>query len=227
MSTSASARLAKIVPWARPATVCCARIVLVSEPTARNTAAAASSRITGHDAPVPIVRSRRSRSATRFVSSIAEVAPPYRLVSLQVGARAGERDAADLEHVRIRGELQRDVRVLLDDEHRHALALVQLLDDPEDLGHEQWREAERGLVEQQKPRPLHERASEREHLLLAAAERARLLALALLEPREVGADPGEVVLQVAAARVRAELQVLPHAQLGESAAALRHVRDPA
>src|SRR5438105_2642158 len=83
----------------------------------------------------PIVRSRRSRSATRFVSSIAEVAPPYGLVSLQVGARAGERDAADLEHVRIRGELQRDVRVLLDDEHRHALALVQLLDDPEDLGH--------------------------------------------------------------------------------------------
>ena len=96
-----------------------------------------------------------------------------------------ERDAADLEHVRGLRELQRDVRVLLDDEHGQALVLVQLLDDPEDLGDEERREAERRLVEQQQPRPLHECAREREHLLLAAAERPGLLAAPLLDPREV------------------------------------------
>ena len=107
--------------------------------------------------------------------------------SLQLRARPGERDAPDLEHVRRLRELQRDVRVLLDDEHGQALLLVQLPDDAEDLGDEQRREAERRLVEQEQARALHERAREREHLLLAAAERAGLLVAPLLEPREVRA----------------------------------------
>ena len=103
--------------------------------------------------------------------------------------------------------------------------VVQVLDDAEDLRHEQRREAERRLVEQQQPRALHERAREREHLLLAAAERAGLLVAPLLDPREVRLDAREVVLDRAAPRVRAEPQVLPDGELGERAAALGHVRD--
>ena len=89
------------------------------------------------------------------------------------------------------------MRVLLDDEHGEPL-VVQVLDDAEDLRDEQRREAERRLVEQEQPRPLHERAREREHLLLAAAERAGLLVAALLDPREVLGDAREVGLDRAA-----------------------------
>ena len=67
-------------------------------------------------------------------------------------------------------------RILLDDEHRQPVPLVQLADDAEDLAHDQRREPERRLVEHEQPRPRHQRAREREHLLLAAGERARRLA---------------------------------------------------
>ena len=76
--------------------------------------------------------------------------------------------------------------------------------------HEQRREAERRLVEQQQPRPRHERARDREHLLLAARERAGALLAALAQAREqlehalaVRCDPGAVLAQVGA-----ELEVL-------------------
>src|ERR671925_1221277 len=144
---------------------------------------------------------------------VTEVAPANRFVLLQLRARARQGDASDLEHVRGLRELQRDVRVLLDDEHRQALLLVQLADDAEDLRDEQRRETERRLVEEQQPRTLHERAREREHLLLAAAERAGLLVAALLEPGEIAEHARDVVLRRAAPCVRAEAEVLPHRQL--------------
>ena len=70
-------------------------------------------------------------------------------MALQVDARPGQRDAAHLEDERVLRELQCDVRILLDDEHGEALALVQLLDDAEDLGDQQGREPERRLVQQE------------------------------------------------------------------------------
>src|SRR5205823_4957504 len=72
---------------------------------------------------------------------------------------------------------------------------------------------------------LHERAREREHLLLAAAERPRLLVASLFQPGEVGLDAREVVLERRPARVRAEAQVLPDRQLGERAPAFGDVGD--
>ena len=47
--------------------------------------------------------------------------------------------------------------------------------DPEQLLDDRRRQPERRLVEHQQPRPGDERAREREHLLLAAAQRAGLL----------------------------------------------------
>src|SRR5215218_7107291 len=92
-----------------------------------------------------------------------------------------ERDTADLDEVRARGDVQRDVCVLLDDEHGQASRLVQLPHEPEELAYDQRREPERGLVEEEQARPRHQRTLERKHLLLAARERSRLLVTALLE----------------------------------------------
>ena len=55
----------------------------------------------------------------------------------------------------------------------------------EDLLHHERREAEGRLVEQQEPRPQHQRARDRQHLLLAARQRAGLLPPPLLEAREI------------------------------------------
>src|SRR5581483_2027901 len=96
---------------------------------------------------------------------------------------------------------------------------------PEDLGDDERRETERRLVEQQEPRPLHDGAPEREHLLLPARERARLLGASLLEPREVLEDAREVVLERTAPDVRAEAEVLPDGELREGAPPLRDVGD--
>ena len=61
---------------------------------------------------------------------------------------------------------------------------VDLLDRLEDLLDQDRREPERRLVEQQEPRPGHQRPADREHLLLAARQRAALLVGPLAEPRE-------------------------------------------
>ena len=70
------------------------------------------------------------------------------------------------------------------------------------------REPERRLVEEQQPRPAHQRAGEREHLLLAAGERAGVLVEPLADPGEVAAHPLDVAVERAAPRVGAEPQVL-------------------
>jgi hypothetical protein len=59
--------------------------------------------------------------------------------------------------------------MLLDDQRRVAVG-AQLPDPDLDLLHEARRKAFRGLVHQDQVRVRHERAADREHLLLAAAE---------------------------------------------------------
>src|ERR1051326_3355272 len=69
---------------------------------------------------------------------------------------------------------QRGVGVLFDQENRGSLAF-NFVDGFEDgMGHER-RETERWFVEQQQSRIRHQRASHREHLLLAAGECSSLL----------------------------------------------------
>ena len=104
--------------------------------------------MTVREPPVPMVVFRFASRA-----SVAQVAPADGLVLLAARSLGPARaTAADLEHKRVLRQLQRDVRVLLDDEDGQALVLVQLPDDPEDLGDEERREAQRRLVEQQQPR---------------------------------------------------------------------------
>src|SRR5262249_4881433 len=94
-------------------------------------------------------------------------------------------DPADLEHVAVLRGLERHPGVLLDQQHRDALLGVEPTDDREDLTDQERREPERGLVEQQQLGPAHEGAADRQHLLLAARQKARELIKPRLESREI------------------------------------------
>src|SRR6267142_1694104 len=67
-------------------------------------------------------------------------------------------DAADLQHVAIMRGLERDLGVLLDQKDRHALLFIDPPDDGEDLFHQNRRQAERGFVQKQQGRTVHQRA---------------------------------------------------------------------
>ena len=74
----------------------------------------------------------------------------------------------------------------------------------------------------------HQRPADREHLLLAAGHRARLLVLALLQAREQVEDALEVLADpVVAAAVGAHVEVLADGHPREAVASLRREGDPA
>src|SRR6185437_5607532 len=90
----------------------------------------------------------------------------------------------------------------------------------------QRRQAEGRLVEQQQLRPQHQRARDRQHLLLAARERARLLASALPESREIAVDALEILRDLLVATgIGAEAQILLDAEADEGPAPVRHMAD--
>src|SRR5690606_19115698 len=85
-----------------------------------------------------------------------------------LAAAARERDRSVHHHVSAMRQLERVEGGLLDEKDGKLLARIEHADRSKDLPHNQWREAQRGLVEQQQPRPAHQRACNREHLLFAA-----------------------------------------------------------
>src|SRR5437588_1041426 len=93
--------------------------------------------------------------------SVAEVGGADAFVLLELFARGVQCDGSDLEHVRVLRRGERDLRILLDDEHAQPVLLVERPDDPEQLAHDRRCETKRGLVEQQEARPRDERARER------------------------------------------------------------------
>ena len=94
------------------------------------------------------------------------------------------------------------------------------------LLHQQRRQAERGLVKQNEPRPAHQRAADRQHLLLAAGERAAALVAAVAQPRKQREHAFEVGVEAAAVgHSCADLQVLHHRHARKHAAALGRLRD--
>jgi len=101
---------------------------------------------------------------------------------------AGCDEPPGLEHISAGGERERAPRVLLDEQDRDAV-LVDAPNHPEDLAREDRRQPERGLVEEQQPRPRHQRAADREHLLLAAREGAGDLRLPIAEHGEEAKKP--------------------------------------
>src|SRR6266550_1341203 len=159
---------------------------------------------------------------------VPEVGLAHAFVPAKLGAFALDCYLPHLQHVRTGCGIEGDVRVLLDDQHGQPIVGIELLDDAEDLLDDRGREPERWLVEHQQPRPADEGTGEREHLLLAAAERARLLIATTLQPGEVPEDPWSLVAHSAplSANVGPHPEVLPNAELAEETTALWHVRDP-
>ena len=103
---------------------------------------------------------------------------------------------------------------------------VELADRVEDLPHDQRRKAERGLVEQQQARARHQGARDREHLLLAARQRAAALVQPLLQAREQREDALEIGGEVRLlGDDRAHLQVFHHGHAREDAPPFRRLGD--
>ena len=147
--------------------------------------------------------------------------------SQQVCCFALEDDAPRREDVAAVGDRQRNVRVLLHDQHPDA-GIVHLLDDLEAALDEDRGEAHRGLVHEQQLRLRHQRSAHRDHLLFAAGHRSCELVAALVEKREQLVDTFELRLQVGlGAQVGAHLEVLEHGHRPEQPPVLGHDRETA
>src|SRR6266542_714659 len=160
-------------------------------------------------------------------AAAAEVELLHVLVRAELVGLAVEDDPAVLHDVAVVRDPEREVRVLLDEQEARLLLAVHALDDVEDFAHEQRREAERRLVEEDELRARHERAADREHLLLAAGEVAGEPLAALSQAREVVEHHLPVALE-ARPVVPGEpthRDVLVDRQVLEDAAALHHLED--
>src|SRR5262249_32438523 len=127
-------------------------------------------------APRPLRRrlARPSNPQVRF---------PHFGIIQKIGGGAAEAHLAGFEHVTPRGERERGLDVLLDDEERPA-AGRDLRQDAGKILDDDRGEAERELVDQEQARAGHQAAGDRYHLLLTAAQVDRELALALAQARE-------------------------------------------
>src|SRR5262249_42343659 len=131
------------------------------------------------------------------------------------GRRPAQDDPPGLHHVRAGGDGHRPPPILLHPPHRPLPLAGDRLHDRPQLPHDQGRQPERWLVEHQQGRARHQRAADREHLLLAAAERAGELAPALAQAREPLEHLAERALDglAVAPAVGAHLEVLEHGHL--------------
>ncbi len=101
-------------------------------------------------------------------------------------------------------------------------------DDLEDVPGQKRRKAQGGLVEHEKLGAAHERPADGEHLLLAAAEIARLLMRPLLEDGEMAVDVFDLFLDPLPVPpgIGAHQDVLQDRELRKDLPPLGHVADP-
>src|SRR5882724_3300740 len=100
-----------------------------------------------------------SPSSVGPAARVPQVARAHVLVREQLGAAALHQDGAGLHHIPTVGEMQREVRILLDQQHGDP-GVAEHPDRAHDLRHQARREAERRLVQQEQLRPGHQRAAE-------------------------------------------------------------------
>src|SRR5579883_1278144 len=137
-------------------------------------------------------------------------------------------DAGVVEDVDAVGMREREGDVLLAQEHGDRGGRAQAFERLRELLQHDGSQAQRRLVEDQKLRPHHQGARDRQHLLLAARQRARRLALPLLENREEIIEP--VALLVAFRGLQmlaAEIEILLHRHVAEELARLGTLDDAA
>src|SRR4029077_14737475 len=124
---------------------------------------------------------RESRRASQLVPAPLEIGRLHLRPRQQCAPGSAERDPAVDHDIAAVRKLQGVERVLLHQEHGELFLGVELLDRVEDLTRDQRRQAERRLVEKEEARVSHQRARDRQHLLLATGKRATALVDALLE----------------------------------------------
>src|SRR5262249_32830673 len=200
---------------------------------ATRTTGRSTSRPTGRSATRSARRATRSRSSTSGSrapsadSLLSEVRLPDPRVARELRRGALGHDPSLLEDVRAGGDGEGLDDVLLDQQHRDALC-VDRGHDLEELVDDLRRQTERGLVEEQEPRHRHQRAPDRDHLLLTARERAGELASALAQDGEGPVDALEALAAPRAhrRRVAADLEILLDGHRREEAAARGDQGDP-
>src|SRR5215813_4760640 len=136
-------------------------------------------------------------------------------------------DVALLHDVNALGRLERERNVLLDEQDGDALPVERVHDLP-DLGHHPRHEPLGGLVEENDLGLQHHRARDRQHLLLAARERAPGLIAALAEDRKALVDLVQELLPlplVEPRAVEAGAEVLEHGEQAEDPPLFGHPGD--
>src|SRR5262245_36233813 len=111
-------------------------------------------------------------------SEHAEVLGDNGIVELDLIGGPAKYHAAGIDDDDVVGEVEGELNVLLDQHDRLSFRL-ELRDRAADFGHQLRREPLGRLVHQEHARIAHERPSDREHLLLAAGERAGQLGVTL------------------------------------------------
>lgn len=156
----------------------------------------------------------------------AEVGLSHFFVGKQTFGRSLKRDAPGLHDIAAVGYLERLVRILLHEKHRGAVA-VDLLDDVEDLLDDDGREAQRRLVQQQKPRAAHDGARDGEHLLFTAGQGTPCLTTPLCEDGKEVEDVIEVAGDafLVATQKGPEVEVLLNGQVGKDETPFRDLAD--
>src|SRR5207248_11699052 len=101
----------------------------------------------------PVARPETTCWTKMSTGSVPEVRAPDGVVLPEGLGRPRHDDAPGLEQVRVGGEVERHRGVLLHEQDADALLAGDRAHDAEDLPHDQGREAQRGLVEQQQARP--------------------------------------------------------------------------
>ena len=162
----------------------------------------------------------------RRLQPAAEKQLPDARIGEDVFRAVRDAHAAELEHDAVIGILQRPLGVLLDHQHGDA-ARAHVLEQGEQLLHQDRRQTDRGLVDQHQLGFEHQPAGDLQHLLLAAGERRGLLAGLAAQHRETVHRGFHARREVEALRRRdaAELEIVQHGQLGKDVAPLRHVAD--
>src|SRR5439155_6676550 len=131
--------------------------------------------------PISSPASRPGSSGCRSGSSEREVQVVEVRAAGEPRGAVFQRDPPLDQHVGAARKTERDVELLLDHQDGEP-ALAQLVERVTNLRDHQRPEAEERLVEKKQPRRAHERAADRQHLLLAARKRAGGLPPALRQP---------------------------------------------
>src|SRR6266849_4349859 len=176
-----------------------------------------------------ILESRSIKSALllAFPALVPEICASHLLSLPERRAPIAQNHASGLQDVGMVGDAEGHVRVLLDEQHGRACS-ADLADDPEDLLDQQRCESKGRLVEQKQAWRCHQRPSDGEHLLLAAAQRPGALPQPLAQAWEV-VEYARLLMACGTdlpSGVPTEQQVLAHGEVREDLSSLGHLNDP-